>query len=113
MLVRHVLSQLSYAPELSFSEVFLSATWFIIAGKGRFVKHYFSIFSQNFSTYKPAHFPQDQILFSRSAKSSGVKVYTVSQNWHSTGKGLPSSMISVSSLRPRLISAASTRSREQ
>ena len=112
MLVRHVLSQLSDAPKCLF-EVFPSATWIIIAVKGRFVKHIFYIFSKNFFVNKSACLPLNQILFRRSAKSSGVKLYTVSQNWHSTGNALPSSIISVSSLRPRLISAASTRSREQ
>ena len=44
--------------------------------------------------------------------SAGVKVYTVSQNWHSTGKALSSAIISSNSPRPRLSSAALTRSRE-
>ena len=45
MLVRHVLSQLSYAPVSQ--EVFTSATGHIIGEEGRFVKHFFHLFSKN------------------------------------------------------------------
>ena len=50
MLVRHVLSQLSYAPKSQ--EVITSATRHIIDEEGRFVKHYFRIFSKNFPLSK-------------------------------------------------------------
>ena len=117
MLVRHVLSQLSYAPEPLAFGVLPSATWFIIHKNPQFVKHFFRFFLTDsfeaFSQGFPPFLCEDQSFFRISRISSGVKVYTVSQNWHSTGKLLPSSRISRSSCFPRLISARSTRSREQ
>ena len=55
MLVRHVLSQLSYAPMSQ--EVFTSATRHIIGEEGRFVKHFFRIFGKNFPAGKTPCFP--------------------------------------------------------
>ena len=112
MLVRHVLSQLSYAP-ICASVLFTSATRHIIAQGGRFVKHFFLIFSKNFFFDKTPYFPGYQIFFSISRISSGVKLWMVSQNWQVMLMVSPSSMISVSSLRPREIRAFSMRSREQ
>ena len=116
LLVRQMLSQLSYAP-VCFGVLLTSATWFIIHKRGPFVKHFFqnflSNFSESFSLSFPTSFGENQIFFSNSRISSGVNSYTVSQNWHSTGKDFSSSRISCSSLRPRLISAEVTRSREQ
>ena len=112
MLVRHVLSQLSYAPDSRFS-VFPSATRHIIAQGGRFVKHFFLIFSKNLYLNKTPCFPENQMFFSISRISSGVKLWMVSQNWQVMLMGSPSLTISVSSFRPREISAFSIRSREQ
>ena len=44
LLVRQMLSQLSYAPEFASSVLRTSATWFIIHINPYFVKHFFSIF---------------------------------------------------------------------
>ena len=44
LLVRQMLSQLSYAPVCASSVLRTSATWFIIHRVGRFVKHFFQIF---------------------------------------------------------------------
>ena len=52
LLVRQMLSQLSYAPEFASSVLRTSATWFIIHINPRFVKHFFRIFSKNFITIK-------------------------------------------------------------
>ena len=116
LLVRQMLSQLSYAPVTAFSGL-TSATWIIIHRKVLFVKHFFRFFCKNFVTRNSpisGGIPgKNHTFFSNSRISSGVKVYTVSQNWHSTGKDLPSAMISVSSSLPMLISAASTRWRLQ
>ena len=47
LLVRQMLSQLSYAPKSS--EVLrTSATWIIIHTKGTFVKNFFDFFAKNF-----------------------------------------------------------------
>ena len=46
LLVRQMLSQLSYAPMCQ--RLFTSATWFIIHIKGSFVKHFFRIFLKYF-----------------------------------------------------------------
>ena len=48
MLVRHVLSQLSYAPELSLKKCHASATVVIIHTHHHFVKHYFENFRNFF-----------------------------------------------------------------
>ena len=112
MLVRHVLSQLSYAPVSRFG-VFPSATRHIIAQGGRFVKHFFLFFSKNLLPGKTPGFSADQTVFRISRMSSGLKRWMVSQNWQVMFTSSPSSMISVSSFRPREISAASMRSREQ
>ena len=78
---------------------------------------YFAFFVKNIlhplSRFSPRDSGKYQIFFNNSATSSGVNLYTVSQNWHSTGNSFPSSMISVSSFFPRLISALVTLSREQ
>ena len=47
LLVRQMLSQLSYAP-VCLGVLLTSATWFIIHRKPYFVKHFFSKFSDNF-----------------------------------------------------------------
>ena len=78
MLVRHVLSQLSYAPVSG--EVFTSATWHIIDEEGRFVKHFFLIFCKNFQPGKTPLLPSFYRFFRISSRSAGVKVCTVSQN---------------------------------
>ena len=44
LLVRQMLSQLSYAPVFASSVLHTSATWFIIHINPYFVKHFFSIF---------------------------------------------------------------------
>ena len=44
LLVRQMLSQLSYAPEFASSVLRTSATWFIIHINPHFVKHFFLIF---------------------------------------------------------------------
>ena len=117
LLVRQMLSQLSYAPRCASSVLRTSATWFIIHINPHFVKRFFRFFIKNFMPSKSALFPpksvKSQIFCRMSSISAGVKLYTVSQNWHSTGKVFPSSRIWVSSFVPRLISAEVTRSREQ
>ena len=50
LLVRQMLSQLSYAPICASSVLRTSATWFIIHTKGHFVKHFFIIFFVYFVT---------------------------------------------------------------
>ncbi len=62
MLVRHVLSQLSYAPEVVVVG-FASTTGFIIHAKRHFVKHFFQIFSKNFFS------PNVRIPFKKEAES--------------------------------------------
>ena len=47
LLVRQMLSQLSYAP-VCFGVLLTSATWHIIDYRERFVKHFFQLFSKNF-----------------------------------------------------------------
>ena len=76
LLVRQMLSQLSYAP-MSSEVLRTSATWIIIHIKGRFVKNFFCFFAKNFIARfsevflgKPG---KNQIFFSKSAISSGVK----------------------------------------
>ena len=44
LLVRQMLSQLSYAPKFASSVLHTSATWFIIHTNPRFVKHFFAKF---------------------------------------------------------------------
>ena len=116
LLVRQMLSQLSYAPELAFGVAHLSDVAYYTQYPPfcqAFFLIFFVLFFGAFFLLFQAEIGKNQILFSSSFTSSGVKVYTVSQNWHSTGKGFPSSMIWVSSSRPRLIRALSTRCREQ
>ena len=72
MLVRHVLSQLSYAPKSQ--EVFTSATRHIICEEGRFVKHFFRFFRKNFYAGKTPRFTLFYILSSISWMSSGLKL---------------------------------------
>ena len=48
MLVRHVLSQLSYAPIPIAERLNISATGIIIPKEGLFVKHFFRFFMLNF-----------------------------------------------------------------
>ena len=52
MLVRHVLSQLSYAPLGCLDALHISATWFIILINRSFVKHFFAIFLKFFIARK-------------------------------------------------------------
>ena len=52
LLVRQMLSQLSYAPLVCFGVLLTSATWFIIHMKGAFVKHFFKKFFNNILKYK-------------------------------------------------------------
>ena len=111
LLVRQMLSQLSYAPVSE--EVFTSATRHIIAQGGRFVKHFFQLFSENIPLDKTSLLPVYQMLFSSFSMSAGEKLWTASQNWQVMSMGLPSAAISESSLRPREIRAASILSREQ
>ena len=111
-----MLSQLSYAPELAFSAVHLSDVVYYTQNSPicqAFFPIFFVLFFRSVFPILYFKIQKNQILFNKFPTSSGVKVYTVSQNWHSTGKGFPSSMIWVSSSRPRLIRALSTRSREQ
>ena len=56
MLVRHVLSQLSYAPKPSSEAPRTSATWFIIHTGGYFVKHFFSFSAKHFLRDKRVEF---------------------------------------------------------
>ena len=77
LLVRQMLSQLSYAPK-DVAELFFSATWIIIHRNNYFVKHYFCIFEIIFPGQKTCFLPPDigliQIFFSRSRMSSGVNL---------------------------------------
>ena len=117
MLVRHVLSQLSYAPlplprlALDLSDM----TYY--TQEAQVCQELFLLFAENLFPFGIRVLPpipgEIQTFSNSSATSSGVKVYTVSQNWHSTGKGFPSPRICSSSSRPRLIRAAVTRSRVQ
>ena len=52
LLVRQMLSQLSYAPMFSRLVLLTSATWFIIHMNPYFVKHFFIIFSNYFFSNK-------------------------------------------------------------
>ena len=116
LLVRQMLSQLSYAPERAFGAAHLSDVAYYTQYPPicqAFFPIFFVLFSRRLFQRFPVETGNTQIFSSSSATSSGVKVYTVSQNWHSTGKGFPSSIIWVSSSRPRLMSALSTRCREQ
>ena len=77
LLVRQMLSQLSYAP-MSSEVLRTSATWIIIHIKARFVKNFFRFFAKNFIARfsdvflrKPG---ENQIFFNSSAISAGVKV---------------------------------------
>ena len=112
LLVRQMLSQLSYAP-VCLGVFRTSATWHIIDEGERFVKHFFQKFSKNFLLNKTPHSRSNQTFFRISRMSSGVKLWMVSQNWQVMLMASPSFMISVSSLRPREISAFSMRSLEQ
>ena len=58
MLVRHVLSQLSYAPIGIAAGVHTSATWFIIHIEPVFVKSFFRFFAKNFTLGKTVIFPK-------------------------------------------------------
>ena len=132
LLVRQMLSQLSYAPILASSVLHTSATWFIIHINPSFVKGFFRFFYLNFTEAIPVknlcisasselflccfHSRGNRFLYRfaiRPAISSGVNSYTVSQNWQDTGKVLPSSKISCNSFLPRLISAEVTLWRSQ
>ena len=62
MLVRHVLSQLSYAP-IPHRKVFTSATGIIIHMEHPFVKHFSSIFYINFIDQKYRYFPPYFLIF--------------------------------------------------
>ena len=83
LLVRQMLSQLSYAPDCRLS-VATSATWMIIHAKPHFVKNFFPLFSEKNFRKKPGDFPRfpnkTQQFLKSSRMSSGVKEYTVSQN---------------------------------
>ena len=76
LLVRQMLSQLSYAPVLAFGAL-TSATWFIIHKGCPFVKNFFRFFLNNFSTNEPRDFPPYFCHFQTSSRSlpisSGVK----------------------------------------
>ena len=63
MLVRHVLSQLSYASKHQPSCLRISATGIIILKEGLFVKGFFFIFSKNFMLTNPRFSPTKRYLF--------------------------------------------------
>ena len=56
LLVRQMLSQLSYAPKFASSVLRTSATWFIIHTKHPFVKLFLRNFFKDFTRPKPAFF---------------------------------------------------------
>ena len=76
MLVRHVLSQLSYAPRPSPDAVYISATGFIIHTNHQFVKGFSSKFFKFFLQKIPQLFQlisiENQLFLTNSAISSGV-----------------------------------------
>ena len=93
MLVRHVLSQLSYAPIRSLSASDLSDGYYYTQ-EGLICQAIFFKFFNKFFSLKPLLIPtKHYAFFNISAISAGVKEYTSSQNWHSTGNVLPSFMI--------------------
>ena len=111
LLVRQMLSQLSYAPVSRGVHLSDMAHY---RRRGAFCQALFSTFFKK--TFCPAKRPLyrlNQMFFSSSWIFSGVKVWTVSQNWQVMCRGSPSAAISESSFRPREIRAASIRSREQ
>ena len=80
MLVRHVLSQLSYAPKYSRFGSDLSDGYYYTHGTPICQAIFFKFFNK-FSAHKVPLFPtKHQAFFNISAISAGVKVYTVSQN---------------------------------
>ena len=67
LLVRQMLSQLSYAPMCQ--RLFTSATWFIIHKKPIFVKHFFIFFQKNYSCRKGSIFPPYSIIYQISSSN--------------------------------------------
>ena len=80
MLVRHVLSQLSYAPKCSRFGSDLSDGYYYTHGTPICQAIFFKFFNKFFTPYVPAIPTKYHAFFNISAISSGVKVYTVSQN---------------------------------
>ena len=84
MLVRHVLSQLSYASKHQLSCLRISATGIIIQKEAPFVKRFFRIFYQEFLCIFTPGFSTENHAFYTFFRifliSSGVKVYISSQN---------------------------------
>ena len=122
LLVRQMLSQLSYAPKLASPSRFAPQRRGLLYTLTATLSSTIFVFFFDFlrSRAEPYSLPKNTVFrnyffsFFRSLPiASGVNRYFSSQNWHSTGKSVPSSIISFSSFSPRLISAASTRSREQ
>ena len=67
LLVRQMLSQLSYAPMRRM--LFTSATWFIIHKKPIFVKHFFIFFQKNYSCRKGSIFPPYSVIYQISSSN--------------------------------------------
>ena len=111
LLVRQVLSQLSYAPvsQLAhytrrqkncqgiFGNFFGKCTF---SGRQRRPEHGQSVAASAFSASSSV------------CSSAGVKTYSASQNWQCTCVSLPSAIMSCSSCTPHWRSACSTRARE-
>ncbi len=78
MLVRHVLSQLSYAPLPESQDIYISATGIIILKEHLFVKHFFSFLLKKFKAEKTHHIIEKshaiQTLFKSPRMSSGVNL---------------------------------------
>ena len=80
MLVRHVLSQLSYAPLRSLSASDLSDGYYYTQEGPICQAIFFKFFNKFFNPNVPVNPTKPYAFFNISAISAGVKVYTVSQN---------------------------------
>ena len=80
MLVRHVLSQLSYAPKYSRFGSDLSDGYYYTQEPPICQAIFFKFFNKFFSFKAPLYPTKYYAFFNISAISAGVKVYTVSQN---------------------------------